>query len=57
MKSRRAFFHWYTNEGLEEDDFGQVESGLADLIAEFKNKETLTNKDAPGEGAEEEEAK
>ncbi len=53
MKSRRAFFHWYVNEGLEEDDFGQVESGLADLIAELKNKETLTNKEQ-GEGAEEE---
>jgi len=54
MKSRRAFFHWYIGEGLEEDDFGQVESGLADLIAELKNKETLTNKEG-GEGAEEEE--
>ena len=50
MKSRRAFFHWYTNEGIEEDDFGQVETGLIDLIAEFKNKETLTNKEGAGEG-------
>ena len=50
MKARQAFFHWYKAEGLEEEDFGQVESGLSDLIAEFKNKETLTNKEGGGEG-------
>jgi len=54
MKGRKAFFHWYSQEGLTDDDFNQVDTSLMDLITEFKTREASTNKEGAGEGAEEE---
>ena len=33
---RKAFFHWYTGEGMEEMDFIQAESDLNDLVSEYQ---------------------
>nr|ANN11958.1 beta-tubulin [Puccinia helianthi] len=36
MFRRRAFLHWYTNEGMDEMEFTEAESNLIDLIAEYQ---------------------
>lgn len=42
MFNRKAFLHWYTGEGMEEQEFLDAESALQDLMEEYKNgaKET-----------------
>jgi len=36
MFRRRAFVHWYTGEGMDEEEFGQAESTLNDLHDEYQ---------------------
>lgn len=35
MFSRKAFLHWYTNEGMDEMEFQEAESNLNDLLSEY----------------------
>ena len=49
MFRRKAFLHWYTQEGMDEMEFTEAESNLMDLIAEYQQYET-----AGVEGDEEE---
>ena len=39
MFRRKAFLHWYTNEGMDEMEFTEAESNLLDLIAEYEQYE------------------
>lgn len=32
---RKAFIHWYTGEGMDEMEFTEAESNLADLVSEY----------------------
>ncbi|XP_014786384.1 tubulin beta-1 chain [Octopus bimaculoides] len=41
MLRRRAFLHWYTGEGMEEMEFTEAGSNLADLISEYQHYETV----------------
>ena len=34
MFKRKAFLHWYTQEGMDEMEFTEAESNMQDLIAE-----------------------
>ncbi|RYP85298.1 hypothetical protein DL770_005044 [Monosporascus sp. CRB-9-2] len=36
MFRRKAFLHWYTNEGMDEMEFTEAESNLNDLISEYQ---------------------
>jgi tubulin beta len=36
MFERKAFLHWYTGEGMDEMEFTEAESNVADLIAEYQ---------------------
>lgn len=36
MFRRKAFIHWYTGEGMEEDEFTAAEEAAAELIAEYE---------------------
>ncbi|GAA5989411.1 hypothetical protein JCM11641_004821 [Rhodosporidiobolus odoratus] len=36
MFKRRAFLHWYTGEGMDEMEFTEASSNMADLIAEYQ---------------------
>lgn len=36
MYKRKAFLHWYTGEGMEENDFNEAENNLKDLISEYQ---------------------
>ncbi|KIM29971.1 hypothetical protein M408DRAFT_15648 [Serendipita vermifera MAFF 305830] len=36
MYKRKAFMHWYTGEGMDEMEFAEAESNVADLIAEYQ---------------------
>jgi tubulin beta len=36
MFRRRAWMHWYTNEGMDEVEFTEAESNLNDLVAEYQ---------------------
>ncbi|VVT51767.1 uncharacterized protein SAPINGB_P003206 [Magnusiomyces paraingens] len=36
MFKRKAFLHWYTNEGMELAEFGEASSNLKDLILEYQ---------------------
>lgn len=36
MFKRKAFLHWYTNEGMEEEELRQAEDSIADLIADYQ---------------------
>ncbi|KAJ1911852.1 Tubulin beta chain (Beta tubulin) [Tieghemiomyces parasiticus] len=35
MFRRKAFLHWYTDEGMDEMEFTEAESNMADLISEY----------------------
>ena len=39
MFRRKAFLHWYTNEGMDEMEFTEAESNLLDLVAEYEQYE------------------
>ncbi len=32
MKSINAFMHWFKNEGIGDDDFGEVDTSLSEII-------------------------
>lgn len=36
MFRRKAFLHWYIGEGMDEAEFSEAESNMADLIAEYQ---------------------
>jgi tubulin beta len=40
MYARRAFIHWYVNEGLETVEFDEARSNMTDLIQEYEMYET-----------------
>lgn len=42
MFRRRAFLHWYTNEGMDEMEFTEAESNLIDLIEEYQQYATAS---------------
>ncbi|KDN49608.1 putative tubulin beta chain [Tilletiaria anomala UBC 951] len=42
MFRRRAFLHWYTNEGMDELEFQEAASNLQDLISEYQQYESAT---------------
>ncbi|KAG8816500.1 Tubulin beta-2 chain [Serendipita sp. 399] len=39
MFKRKAFLHWYTQEGMDEMEFQEAESNVMDLIAEYQQYE------------------
>lgn len=45
MFRRKAFLHWYTGEGMDEMEFTEAESNMADLIAEYYQYETTSVED------------
>lgn len=42
MFKRKAFLHWYINEGMDEMEFTEAESNVNDLIAEYQQYEMAT---------------
>ncbi|KIY44066.1 beta-tubulin 2 tubb2 [Fistulina hepatica ATCC 64428] len=47
MFKRRAFLHWYTNEGMDEMEFTEAESNVHDLVAEYQQyQEALAEDEA-----------
>jgi tubulin beta len=53
MYTRRAYIHWYVNEGLETVEFDEARSNMTDLIQEYEMYETATVDEA-NEGEEDE---
>jgi len=43
MYRRRAFLHWYTQEGMDEMEFNESESNLNDLISEYMQYQEASN--------------
>jgi len=41
MFRRKAFVHWYLEEGMEEVEFTEAESNIHDLISEYQQYETV----------------
>ncbi|KAL1690666.1 Tubulin/FtsZ, GTPase domain-containing protein [Schizophyllum commune] len=59
MYKRRAFLHWYTNEGMDEMEFSEAESNTHDLISEYQQYQEASVEDEEQyeeEGEYEEEA-
>lgn len=52
MFRRKAFVHWYTNEGMDEMEFTEAESNMNDLVAEYQQYQELTVEDQEIEDAE-----
>lgn len=42
MFRRKAFLHWFTNEGMEENEFAEAESNLNDLVSEYQQYQNAT---------------
>jgi len=42
MFRRKAFFHWYTGEGLDEKEFTEAESNMDDLVSEYQQYQHAT---------------
>jgi tubulin beta len=53
MFRRKAFLHWYTGEGMEEIEFTEAESNLADLISEYQQYQEATVDEDVLDGEEE----
>ena len=45
MFKKRAFLHWYTNEGMEEIEFSEAESNMNDLVSEYQQYQDATVED------------
>jgi tubulin beta len=43
MFRRKAYLHWYTNEGMDEMEFTEAESNMNDLISEYQQYQEATN--------------
>ena len=37
MYRRKAFLHWYSNEGMDEKEFEEANKNMRDLIQEYKD--------------------
>lgn len=42
MYKRKAFLHWYLEEGMEDSEFTEAEANLNDLIHEYQQYEAAT---------------
>jgi len=42
MARRKAFFHWYTGEGMDESEFFEAESNMLDLISEYQTYQDVS---------------
>jgi tubulin beta len=40
MFKRKAFWHWYTEEGMDDMEYTEAESNLLDLVQEYQQYET-----------------
>lgn len=49
MMKKRAFLHWYTNEGMDTLEFSEAEGNLQDLIQEYAQYEQAQSGDIDGE--------
>lgn len=38
---RKAFLHWYTGEGMDEQEFTEAEANMADLCNEYDQRESI----------------
>ncbi|KAK7028265.1 tubulin beta chain [Favolaschia claudopus] len=45
MFRRKAFLHWYTQEGMDEMEFTEAESNMQDLVAEYQQYQDATAED------------
>jgi tubulin beta len=54
MLSKKAYVHWYTNEGMDFQEFEEAASNLADLISEYRQYQEMGINN-PEEEEEEEE--
>ena len=45
MFHRKAFLHWYTNEGMEESEFSEAYGNLNDIIEEYEQYQNATADD------------
>ncbi|OQR68296.1 beta-tubulin Cyca-2c-like [Tropilaelaps mercedesae] len=45
MFRRKAFLHWYTDEGMDEMEFTEAESNMNDLISEYQQHQEATADD------------
>lgn len=43
MLKRKAFLHWYTDEGMDEMEFVEAEANMNDLISEYQQYQDMTN--------------
>ncbi|KAL4718737.1 hypothetical protein ACJJTC_009375 [Scirpophaga incertulas] len=55
MFRRKAFLHWYTGEGMDEMEFTEAASNMADLISEYQQYQEASVEDEEVEFDEEEE--
>ena len=42
MFHRKAFLHWFTNEGMDEMEFTEAESNMNDLVSEYQQYQDAT---------------
>ncbi|CAK1600307.1 unnamed protein product [Parnassius mnemosyne] len=42
MFRRKAFLHWYTGEGMDENDFAEADNNMSDLISEYQQYQDAT---------------
>lgn len=45
MFNRKAFLHWYTGEGMEEEEFTRAEANMMDLVSEYQQYQEATGDD------------
>jgi len=53
MYRRKAFLHWYKNEGMDEMEFQEADKNVRDLITEYQDKQDIQAGDEEGDEDEE----
>jgi tubulin beta len=56
MFRRKAFIHWYTDEGMDLQEFTEAEADVNDLVSEYQQYQDATADDGAADEEEEEEA-
>merc|ERR1711881_171039 len=54
MYRRKAFLHWYKNEGMDEMEFQEADKNVKDLITEYQDKQDAEFEEEEDDDDEEE---
>jgi len=56
LARRKSYWHWYTGEGMDEQEFNEAEQNIVDLINEYQEKEEVAAGGGDGDAVTDDES-